>query len=224
MILIVCPSKREAVTVSEMFHFMGLLSTPVTHEEASAEISYMYRSVLISSPERLYSEFDFVKKLRSYAMDIPIFAFGEPKKPELYDKVFSQSVTISKVIVAMRKYCRKHELKLPGTYQIAGIDISATTKDPTYFFDPISFTKTELMILRALIRLYPYPAKSAEIIKYAFKTSKRPEATSLRTHISFINRKFREMTGQNLITRLDPNGYIILTPEIRERKNAALAR
>lgn len=223
MILVISRSKKDAVAISEMFHFMGILSTAVTHRDAASEISCMYRSVLVSNPEELYDELEFTKKLRSYAL-IPIFAFGEPRHPEAFDGVFSQKVPISKVFIAMRDHCREKGLMLPGTYQIAGIDVSATTRIPIFFFHALPFTKTEIMIMRALVRLYPIPAKNTEILKYAFRASRLPEPSSVRTHISVINKKFRKIAGRNIISQLDGKGYVILTPEMLDKKRELLAR
>ena len=70
------------------------------------------------------------------------------------------------------------------------------------------------MILRYLIAYYPTPQSAKRIVKYAYKPTKKPEISSIRTHISVMNKKFRELTGRNLLLSLDKEGYVVSTPEL----------
>ena len=70
------------------------------------------------------------------------------------------------------------------------------------------------MILRYLIASYPTPQSAKKLVKYAYKPAKKPEVSSIRTHISVMNKKFREATGKNLCLAIDKQGYVISTPQI----------
>ena len=76
MILVINRRRRDAVSVSEMFHYMGLISKAVTPNEALCEISIQYRAVILMEPTTLADPIDYVKRLRSYAK-IPIFAISD---------------------------------------------------------------------------------------------------------------------------------------------------
>ena len=97
-----------------------------------------------------------------------------------------------------------------------------TLKTPLYFGKPLPLTKTEAMILKTLIVTYPRPTSAKEVLKYAFKQNKTPEASNIRTHISVINKKFRAVAERNLIALTVGEGYVILTPELMPSFNAAL--
>ncbi|MBQ9487791.1 MAG: hypothetical protein IJU91_08360, partial [Selenomonadaceae bacterium] len=80
------------------------------------------------------------------------------------------------------------------------------------------------MILRTLILYYPLCVSAKAIIKYAYRPSRAPQLCNIRTHISVMNRKFRMLTGRNLIGPIAGNGYTILTPELlAEEKETALS-
>ena len=49
-----------------------------------------------------------------------------------------------------------------------------------------------------------------------------PEESGIRTHISIMNKKFREITGRNLTVLTPGEGYRVLTPEIAEDKLMAV--
>ena len=74
------------------------------------------------------------------------------------------------------------------------------------------------MILRYLIRSYPVPQNAERILKYAFKPTRAPEAASIRTHLSIMNKKFEKSIGRKMISLEPHRGYIILTPEYIKAK------
>jgi DNA-binding response OmpR family regulator len=110
------------------------------------------------------------------------------------------------------EYCDAHELPIPGHYTALGIDVSADLEGATYLWQPLPFTKTECMILRFLIRAYPTPVNAERILKYAYRPSRRPDAANIRTHVSIMNKKFRELTGRSLIEAEFGEGYRIVAP------------
>jgi hypothetical protein len=71
---------------------------------------------------------------------------------------------------------------------------------------------SEIKLMEIIWECEPQSAKS--IVKYAYKPGKKPEIASIRTHISVMNRKFREITGKNLFVGIEKEGYVVSTPEI----------
>jgi DNA-binding response OmpR family regulator len=197
---------------------MGVLSYAAIPSEAFSEISNLYTAVLVLCPEKLPDAKNFVERLRSYNSRIPIFAITDAS-PELYaeeifDGSYPDSIYSSTLVEEIVKYQMKKNLPLTAHYRLAGIDASCDKDRVTVFDKGIGFTKTETMILRYLISSYPIPQSAGEIIKYSFKPSKKPEITSIRTHVSVMNRKFREIRGKNLFLNIQGKGYVVSTPEI----------
>ncbi len=216
MILVINRSKKAARNLAETFYYMGIVAYGTTPSEALSEISLRYSAVIVMNPSALADKDDYVARLRSYAR-IPVFAMtDEPDEKDniIFDKVMKMSTYASVVIDKIGDYCDENKLRIPGVYKLAGLDLSFFLNTPTYMFTALSLTKTELMLLRTLIRTYPQPTDAKEILKYAFRQSRLPDPANVRTHISVINKKFRAISKRNLITLTVGEGYRILTPEI----------
>jgi len=218
MILIVNKSKKDARGLADMFYFMGVLTAATTPHEALSEISTSYRAVLVMSPDMLADKEDYIRRLRSYA-DIPVFAIT--RHPERIDELIFDGIIKSSSYAAVaykyvREYTESHALRSPGSYKLAGINASVELYAPMYFNKGLPFTKTETMILRTLIKSYPNPITSKDILKYAFRQARLPDISNVRTHISVMNKKYRKITSRNIITLLPGQGYVILTPEVIE--------
>lgn len=216
MLLIISTAKKRAQAVSDMFYYMGVLSYAVTPSEALAEISDLYRAVLILNPSDLADAESYIDKIHSYKSNIPIFAINGDKEMaqnSLFDGIFDDDSYSSTLVEEIVRYQFEHNMPLIAHYRLAGIDASCDSVSVTVFGNAVNFTKTETMILRYLIASYPAPQSAKNIVKYAFKPSRKPEITSIRTHISVMNRKFREKTGKTLFASLPTVGYIISTPE-----------
>lgn len=221
MILVVDKHRRAARNLSDALSYMGFISTGVTPSEALSEISTIYRAVIITSVEALPDAEDYVSRLKRYAQDVPIFAVFDSvdnKYSHLFAECFKRGGYASRLAEGIIRYCDDKDLSLPGHYALAGLDISVDLRTPTYFFTPLPFTKTELMILRYLFRIYPSTAKSEKILKYAYRPARRPDPSNIRTHISIINKKFKAITGRNLVYQMFGKGYSILTPEILDNQ------
>lgn len=215
MVLIISTSKRKAQITNEIFYYMGVLSYAATPTEALSEISGVYRAALVLDPQDLPDTVSFISKLKSYASLIPIFAISDSNdyQKDVFDGNFKNSVYSSTLIEKIVEYQYNHKLPLSAHYRVAGIDASCDSERVTFFDKTISFTKTEVMILRYLIVSYSTPQDARSILKYAYKHSKKPESASIRTHISVMNRKFRDSTGKHLFFSIEKEGYVISTPE-----------
>ena len=219
MILVINKSKKEAETLASSFRYMGIPARGELPERAATEVSTFYRAIVLSSPEKLPDEREFIARIRSYISEIPIFALTDNKDSlkASYAGVAPRASTAARLYKLINKHCESQSLLSPGEFLLAGIDASIELGAIAYFFEPLPFTKTERLIIRLLLRAYPSPLPPKTILKYAFKQSSLPEASSIRTHICAINRKSRERIGVNLIVSLD-GGYVILTPVLaRER-------
>ena len=224
MLLIISQNKRIARSVSETFYYMSILSYAATPHEALSEVSDLYRAVLILNPESFPDINDYVGRIKSYKSDIPIFAITGSEAPSFYPDVFDATFVKPSFTAALAEriigYANKNNVAKIGDYYLAGFDASSHTVGVNYFYTKVGLTKTEAMILRYLIRSYPVPQTADKILKYAFKPSRAPEAASVRTHLSLMNKKFEETIGRRMIALEPHRGYIILTPEyIKKQKS-----
>ncbi len=225
MILIIDKSLKNARTIQDLFYYMGIPAAASSPEYAIREVSNRYRAILISNPENIGNTFELIKSLRTYSLGAPVFALCEnPEKFKLenhasaytFDNVLNSNISSSEAFYEIVNYQTENKLPLLGDYKLSGIDAAVSLSGVYYFDTLLPFTKTETMILRFLIRAYPSPAPSREILKYAFKPSKSPELQSIRTHISIMNKKFKEITGRNIVYSEPRLGYTVLTPELAQ--------
>lgn len=215
MLLIVDTSRRHATGYEDMFRYMGVLSRVCTPYEALSEISTLYSSVLFTAPHTLPEPWSYMQKFRAYSPGVPCFALTETGEPLAYfDGAISDKCYSSTALLTMQNYCAEHGLRLPGDYRLAGLNVSADGKVPVYFDTEISCTRTECMLVRYLVRAYPHLVQTRDILRYVFRRNRVPEPSCVRCHISQINRKFRAITGRNLIVRPTRAGYVIATPEV----------
>lgn len=217
MLLIISQNKKIARSVQETFHYMSILSYGTTPHEALSEVSNLYRAVLIINPENFPDINDYVGRIKAYKSDIPIFAITEKEAPSNYPDIFDGCFVKPGFTPALAEkiidYAKDNGLAKIGDYYLAGFDASSHTVGVYFFYTKLPLTKTEAMILRYLIRSYPIPQSSDKILKYAFKPSRAPEAASIRTHLSIINKKLEASIGRKMITMEPHRGYVILTPE-----------
>ena len=217
MLLIISQSKKNAKSVQETFHYMSILSYGATPHEALSEISEIYRAVLIINPDGFPDINDYVNRLKSYKCDLPIFALTVDDEKTIYHDIFDGIFTKNSMTPSLASkiigYANENHRAKIGDYRLAGIDASSNLVGVTYFDRKLSLTKTEAMILRYLLRVYPIPQSPEKIIKYSFKPNRSPETSSIRTHISIMNKKFEKALGKKMIVHAPAKGYLILTPE-----------
>lgn len=222
MLLIISQSKRIARDVAETFHYMSILSYAATPHEALSEVSNLYRAALIINPEAFPDIIDYVNRIRAYKSDLPVFALLNGEAPAVYDDVFDACFSKPSLTPALAEkiiaYANKYNRARIGDYYLAGFDASSSTVGVYYFYTKVNLTKTEAMILRYLIRAYPLPQKADDILKYSFKPTRTPEPSSIRTHLSIMNKKFEQSIGRRMIGFEAGRGYIILTPEYLKNK------
>ncbi len=218
MILLLNDELQGAQTLSEILRHMGILSVAATVGSFYKEYSSKYRAILVM--QKLYGRLDgqALSDIRAHSQTTPILALAEDgaysDTEELYDGVIPFRGNYVKVIRQLIDTVEDMGLIPPGRYALAGTYAGADVEKVLHFDTPLPFTKTETMLLRYLMATYPTPQSAEEILRYSFKKGRSPEPSSIRTHISVINKKFRAITGFNLISTAYDGGYIILTPEI----------
>ena len=218
MILFISKTKKHALALSEMFRFMGIPSFASTAAEGLSHVSPIFKAIIIIDPDALGDKADYIKRIHTYA-HLPVFAIKDEADCTdkiIFDGVIKSGLYAAGIYNALMSYADEKGITAPGRYRLAGIDASVDIPKPTYFDRALPFTKTEAMIIRTLISTYPAPTKAKAILGYAFRQTKLPEEANIRTHVSVINKKFRERTGRNLIVHTEGVGYRILTPEIME--------
>ncbi len=222
MLLIIDSKTASANSLQTALSYMGILAKPVTPSNAAAELSALYRAVLIKNPENLPDWRDYVKRLLAYSSGLPFFAISDScadTEKKFFTKIFPSSATASELALGIIKASRALGCQPIGEYILSGLDASVLRGEPEYFYSKIKLTAKENMILRFLIRAYPTPVLAQGILKYAFLSSKTPEPSAVRAHISSINKKFSGVTGGRLISSPENLGYIIMTPELCEKKS-----
>ena len=222
MILVISKSEKSANAVADMFRYMGILATAATPSRALSQISTVFSAVLIVNPASLADANDYFDRLSSYAASVPIFALCEKGESPTFKrdiKIFTSSTYASRIVSEISDYSAERGLRIIGDYRLTGIDASVEGRRVRYFGKEILLTKTETMIVRALIRTYPVKTPPTKLLDYVFKTAKRPDVSNVRTHISMINKKFRAVTGENIISSCAGFGYSIITVIDRENLN-----
>ena len=212
MILVISKSKQNSSRYAEALNTMGYLAYGVTSALALKELSPRYKAILVFDADIIAGVDIFLKNLSTSPLKIPIFAVGNVNH-ENFSEIYPNTTLLSTVIKKITRYLVLNELPVIGKYKCAGFDCSSELRDVYYFDKKIILTKTEKMILRYLCRSYPLPVTAKDIIQYAIKPSHTPEPSSIRTHISKMNKKFKETISRPMIEHSEQGGYIIITPE-----------
>ena len=217
MLLIIDQQKKNADSVSEMFHYMGILSYGTTPKDAISEFTPIYKAILVTNPDGIPLIEDFMKKLRGYVGTTPVFSLSRPenisKHSYLFDKSFEAGAYSSLIAGDIIEYARDNGVSPIGSYILSGIDARCDRQYVTYLGNSLSLTKTQAMIVRTLIATYPKEITAQDVLKYSYRQGRLPEPSSVRTHICVINKSFAKKYGRNLITYVSDRGYSILTPE-----------
>lgn len=212
MVLIIDTSKENGNAIADIMRFMGFLAYATTPLTALGEYSNLYSAVIISNPERFPDIEDYVRRLRLLDSRISLFSIsaGVNPHPELFNINFKNSIYSSTLAREITEFAAKHGPKSIGLYRTHDISVCAGERDATYNEQVIDFSKTELRIVKFLAHTTPKPQMTETIIKYIYSPYKHPEHSGLRSHISRINSKFRELGGKNLIEMKPKEGYLLL--------------
>ena len=207
MLLIISENDLLSSVMSDMLRYMGVLSYAVAPREAKEEISNLYSAALVLEDVGDGEAIEAVDAIRKKT-DIPIFALLRPfsKIKDAFDCTLVGTPYASLILAKMRDYTRKRGLREIGNYGFG--EIRTGTEDGAFYGSvKLPLTKAEVNILNFLLRCFPLPKSSEEILKYVYPTSRKPEKSSLRTHISAINKKFHALFGKRIIALVENEGY-----------------
>jgi DNA-binding response OmpR family regulator len=199
---------------------MGIISYAVTPAQAFNEIDNRYTAILLTGMENASFDEEFVISLKSLSLGATVIAICNnaaeylAKNPKFsaIDKYFDDSISSAALVDEIEALQRERLIPRLSAYTLSGIDLSARNPKALYLCDDIGLSKTETMILRFLICRHPLPVDTSDVLKYAFKPGKSPEASNVRTHICAINKKFKAITGKHLIEHERGAGYTINPP------------
>ena len=224
MILIIHKNRKAAEELSDMFYYMGAISTPATPLEGLSIVSMDFHAVLIVAPELLPDTPEYIERLRLYSKNALIYALTDSEDACLsfgFDKVLVNRGYSSGILTEMSEHSRTEGVRIVGSYVFGGIDASCDKRQISFLDKPIPFT----MILRYLIATHPNPKSPEDILEFAFRKGKRPEPSAIRTHISIMNRKYKTYTDRVLINSLAKQGYYLAASDLvseEKEKEAAL--
>lgn len=201
MIAIIDNDRLRRQSICEMLHYMGILS--VGAESAACEKLPLHCSALLFASEGAIDTSDINDEC-----DIPRYAVSGYYVPGVR-ACFSSGEPIAEVISAIKADMRHRGERCIGEYTLGALNASAELGGVSYLGKPVKLTRTEAMVLRYLILTYPQAASAEDILKYAFRAARLPEVSSVRTHVSIMNKKFKGAAGEALIVPSDPSGYVL---------------
>lgn len=216
MILIVSKSKKKADDYSEALLTMGYLAYGATPVSAIKEISPLYRAVVLLEGGEIINHGVFLSSFGAIPLKIPIFSIGETCDDRIALSL-PENVSVGSLIKKITRHLAQKSLPIIGDYACAGFDAEVNLCDVFYFDRPLNLTKTEKLVFRYLSRTYPIPQSAESMIRHCFKASRRPEPSTVRAHISSINKKFKSLMGRAVIEHYENRGYLIITPQDKKR-------
>ena len=216
MLLIIDKTLEDALGISDMFFYIGIPSTAIDYKSALSENYDVYSAIIIINPENTKFTEEILAKLVDKKKSTPIFALCDDKEyieksKGLFSKILDRATYSPRLYNTIATFTKENNINTPGVYILGNINASLNLASTLYNTDTIPFTKTENMILRVLIRFYGKPITSSEILKHAFRQSRAPELSNVRTHISIMNKKFKSKTNKNLIKLSLGKGYELIS-------------
>ncbi len=220
MIKIIDCDRCDGRALSSILYYMGILTECVTYRELAAAYKGdgRIRAVIAMYPERCTDEQALRERLSTDYRSIPVYAVSSLRESDgedgrrIYKRIYAPEMIPSEIIIDIMR--REFTSSPIGTYRLSEICASVTERSARVGSIKLPYTKTEVMILRYMISAYPNPKSADDILKYCFRQSRQPESSSVRTHISVMNKKYRELFSRNLIESVPEEGYIISKSEI----------
>ena len=215
MILIVGGDDILTASISEMLYFMGIPSKICTSRRVSTEINARYQAIIYTKDLSSASEAELIRGLRFLTLGAPMIGIsrGDTVSAELrplFEAVITCEISPS---ILKRTFAEVTPgIRGIGAYRLIGIDASVDLDDVYFHGEPIEATRTEAMIIRAFIGVYPSDVSAKELLSLAFRRGREPEASAIRTHVHAINKKFITLFDRKLIESFD-GAYRIIMPK-----------
>ncbi len=201
MILIIDKLPESAEKFADTVYYLGIPTVATSYESFKIENIADFKAILVLNPESQDNIGAYISNLRRYSLSIPIFSIydrGRCLYENLFDGCFKSGFLFS-VFKEIENYFKENGLSSIYDYSFNGLCVSSKNSYSNYKNQKLNFTKTENMILRVLISTNRRYVSAKELLKLAFKKSRMPEASNIRAHISIMNKKFRQITGKNII-------------------------
>ena len=217
MILIIGRSLDAMLTAKDILGYMNIISDTVLSKDALAIAGERHKGVIIVGRDALISPEEYVRELRGQIGGAPVFAIREDLNPEVFDVfdgIYPPSVYSSRLVTDMMRLAELRAVTPPGRYRLGELDADSRMADATLGGEPLGLTKTEAMILRAVMAVYPEMLSIEDILRLAFRTGRQPESSGARTHICSINRQLEQMGSQFQIAS-EGEGYSLSEKRIR---------
>ena len=221
MLLIISENEYLSSNMSDTLRYIGVLSYGVKPAEASEEISDLYSAVLMLEDSTSEKSREAIFAVRRKTV-CPIFGVvsSYSRIRELFDMCFDGQIYSSRLVKEIRRFSRERGFKEIGQYSLGSLSAESEGGGVLYKSERIPLTRAEGNIVRYMINSYPYPKIADEILKHVYPRTRAPERSSLRTHISSINKKFSDIFGKRLISLVQGEGYRIGICDIRDEFSA----
>ncbi len=198
-------------TVCNMLHLLGAICIEGDDNQPLPVSPSLLHAQIILSPE--YDIRQTIVKIRDRHPSAPLFTLLDkhPAAPSraLVDKAFSSEVSIPHALFGIIEDCRHLGRTPPCSYEALGIRAHINTDGVYYLGRKISFTKTEAMLLRALLIAHPKPLYASALLSVALSPSRELDVANVRTHVSVMNKKFLFHTGLRLIKANERGQYAL---------------
>lgn len=211
MILIYGKNKNLCSSAREIFLGMGYICEVCDGGEVLPDARH--HGVILLGRDEMYAGSEFVQKIRTGSPKIPIIAVREDLHTvsDGVDAVFPCSLSVAYTAREMENIAGKRGCRKIGEYAVGGL--SAAVGEAVIFRgEAVEMTKAEVGILRTLLAVYPSGLSAEEIAALAFRLGREPSASGVRTHISAINRRLREVAGESLLSSSDGRYHIKIRP------------
>ena len=209
MILVISSNGKSARALSDMLYHMGVLSFGIDENSFSDKNLNYLKAAVFLEPELLIKKREIAENIKAAKKDAVRLFVGstEPTDENLFDAKLERGAFAAEIYELLSNEARKKGLCPPGKYGVGDFQADSKLPSTIYREAPLPFSKTENMILRAVICAYPEPISAKDILRYAFRNSRLPEISNVRTHICIMNKKFRALFEKPLCELISPLGY-----------------
>lgn len=198
------PKSERAEALRQMLYFIGIITVSAPSLHSLPFPAEKFSAVLIVDAPQ-----DDELLALTKAFHDRLFCLGDAPIGEAVP--LKLGAYASEIVSEIRSHLISSGQRPSGEYKLFALDASYD-RDGVYFGQKrISFTRTEAMLLRSLIALYPIPLTQDELLASAFRAARIPEASNIRTHICVMNKKFRILTARQLIASAEHSEYSLLS-------------
>ncbi len=207
MILTISNTSELSDSISSILNILGMPNYSTSVKEALNERGDIYRAILLPEPYIIDDIYSLVNALRSHFLGAKIYKIGAPytEEIELFDYVIYPTNDEESATYILEELLRKHVDTLPRP--LSKITIPRRD-DIAIYGNKILLTRTEQMLVRCIALAHPVRLNKDELLRLCLRPGSYTEGAAIRTHISIINKKARQM-GYEPIINGEEHGYTI---------------